>query len=138
MILFDGSETLQLGEHAEKAVPRGITIQNDCRLGTEVGIQSLIPHKDRDGFEHVLQAWLGREEKGVGFNDFSLDVSQRDALIPVGIENVPSCTKQEGQEIGSKFASGVLVVKYSSGKSNNGHGFRVLFGGGDESQQSHI
>ena len=96
VILFDGSKALQLGEHAKKTVPRGVTIQNDRWLGPEIGIQSLIPHKDRDGFEHVFQARLGSEEECVGFDDFSLDISQRDALIPVGIEDIPPRTKQEG------------------------------------------
>lgn len=129
MILFDGALALKLGEHIEEAIPGVITIEDEGGFGVEIGVEGLITDEDRDGLEHVLKAGVRGEEKGIRFDDALFDIAQSDALIAVGVVDVPAGTKEDGEKVGAKFASGIDlligVVEDGSGKANDGHGWKL-------------
>ena len=107
MILFDGALALKLGEDIEEAGPGIVAIQDESGFGLEVGVEGLVADEDGDGLEHVLKAGVRSEEKGVGFDDALFDVAEGDALITIGVVNVPTGAEEDGEEIGAEFASGV-------------------------------
>ena len=129
MILFDGALALELGEDIEEAIPGVVPIQDERGFGVEIGVEGLVTDEDGDGLEHVLKAGVWSEQKGVGLDDALFDVAQGDALIAIGVVDVPASAEKDGEEVGAEFASGVDfligVVEDGSGKADDGHGWRI-------------
>lgn len=129
MILFDGALALELGEDIEEAVPGVVTIQNESGFGVEIGVERLVADEDGDGLEHVLEAGVWSEQKSVRFDDAFFDVAEGDALVPIGVVDVPAGTEEDGEEVRAEFASGIDfligVVEDGSGKADDWHGWRI-------------
>ena len=89
----------------------------------------MVADEDGDGLEHVLKAGVRSEEKGVGLDDAFFDIAEGDALIAIGVVDVPTGAEEDGEEIGAEFASGVDfligVVEDGSGKADDGHGWMI-------------
>lgn len=121
VVLFDGSEFVEVSEKVEDGVPRLVVVENDSGFAGEVFVESLIADEDGDGFKDILKGGSGGEDEGVGFDDFLLDITEANFFVAVRVFDVPTGVKEVVKELGTEGAMRVIGAGDGSGKAKGGH-----------------
>jgi hypothetical protein len=105
--LVHGPHSMEVDEQVEQAVPRAVGIEQDGRFVDEVAVHRLVSDKDRNRLEEVLDGRTGGEDEGIGLDDLALDVRERDALVAVGVIDVPAASEEVVEQAGADFPVGI-------------------------------
>ena len=121
MVLLHRAKSVEMLEKGKKAVPGTIGIEENGRLAGEIHIEGLVTDEDRNRLEHILQRRARGEHEGVGLDDLTLDVGEGNALVAVGIIDVPAFAEETVKKPGTDFAIGIFFSADGSSETDFWH-----------------
>lgn len=113
VVLLDGAHFVEMEHDLEEEVPGVVVVEDDGGFAGEVFVEGLVADEDGDCLEHVLEGGAGGEDEGVGLDDFPFDIGEADALVAVGVVDVPSGVEEEEEESGA--SGSVRAVRSEDG-----------------------